>query len=121
MITKESAKIAAEGYVGGQFRHGPFELAGDGLTAVLFAPDRHTPDASLRRLATDLMQTGTHVIVVGDPGSDATISIPVRGDSELAFTAASSVVAELFAVDLARANGVVPGAFIHGSKITTTV
>ena len=52
---------------------------------------------------------------------NATITIPVRGRSELAFTAASSVVAELFAVDLARANGVVPGAFIHGSKITTTV
>ena len=121
LITKESAKIAAEGYVGGQFRHGPFELAGDGLTVVIFAPDRHAPDASLRRLATDLMQTGTHVIVVGDPGSDATISIPAQGGTDLAFTAASSVVAELFAVDLARANGVVPGVFIHGSKITTTV
>ena len=40
LITKESAKIAAEGYVGGQFRHGPFELAGDGLTVVIFAPER---------------------------------------------------------------------------------
>lgn len=121
LITKESAKIAAEGYVGGQFRHGPFELAGDGLTAVIFAPDRESPDASLRRLATDLTGTGTQVIVVGDLESNATINIPIGGSTDLAFTAASSVVAELFAVDLARANGVVPGAFIHGSKITTTI
>lgn len=121
LITKESAKIPAEGYVGGQFRHGPFELAGEGLTAVVLAPDRRTPDASLRRLATDLLRTGTRVIVVGDPGSDATATIPVGGSTDLAFAAASAVVAELFAVDLARANGVVPGAFLHGSKITTTV
>ena len=121
LITKESAKVAAEGYIGGQFRHGPFELAGDGLTAVIFAPDRRAPDTSLRRLATDLLRTGTHVIVVGDPGSDATVTVPVPGSTDLAFAAASAVVAELFAVDLARANGVVPGAFVHGSKITTTV
>lgn len=121
LITKESSKIAAEGYVGGQFRHGPFELAGDGLTVMILAPERDSHDTSLRRLATDLVRTGTTVIVVGDPASDATVTVPVGGTCDLAFTAASSVVAELFAVDLARANGVVPGAFLHGSKITTTV
>lgn len=120
LITKEAAKIAAEGYVGGQFRHGPFELAGDGLTAVVFAPDRDRADDSLRRLATDLVDTGSHVIVVGDDGSAATHTIPIGGTTELAFGAASSVVTELFAVDLARANHVTPGAFLHGSKITTT-
>jgi glucosamine--fructose-6-phosphate aminotransferase (isomerizing) len=39
LITKEGAKLAAEGYIGGQFRHGPLELAGPGLVAVLFGPD----------------------------------------------------------------------------------
>ena len=121
LITKESAKIAAEGYVGGQFQHGPFELAGNGLTVMIFAPERHHPDISLRRLATDLLQVGSTVIVVGDPESDSTVSVPIGGTTDLAFTAASSVAAELFAVDLARANGVTPGAFIHGSKITTTI
>jgi glucosamine--fructose-6-phosphate aminotransferase (isomerizing) len=28
LITKEAAKVPAEGYIGGQFRHGPLELAG---------------------------------------------------------------------------------------------
>jgi glucosamine--fructose-6-phosphate aminotransferase (isomerizing) len=120
LITKESAKVAAEGYVGGQFRHGPFELAGDGLTAMIFAPERDQPDASLRRLAADLVDTGSQVIVVGDPECPATVTVPVGGTSDLAFAAASSVVAELFAVDVARANGVTPGAFVHGRKITTT-
>ena len=120
LITKESAKVAAEGYVGGQFRHGPFELAGDGLTAMIFAPERDQPDASLRRLASDLVDTGSQVIVVGDPDCPATATVTIGGTSDLAFAAASSVVAELFAVDVARANGVTPGAFVHGRKITTT-
>jgi len=121
LITKESAKIDAEGYVGGQFRHGPFELAGDGLTVMIFSPGRKTPDAGLRRLATDLLETGTHVVVVGDAGSDASSNVPIGGTTDLAFAAASSVVPQPFAVDLARANGVVPGAFVHGSKITSTI
>jgi glucosamine--fructose-6-phosphate aminotransferase (isomerizing) len=120
LITKESAKVAAEGYVGGQFRHGPFELAGDGLTVMIFAPERDQPDASLRRLAADLVDTGSQVIVVGDPDCPSTVTVAVAGTTDLAFAAASSVVAELFAVDIARANGVTPGAFVHGRKITTT-
>ena len=121
LITKEAAKIAAEGYVGGQFRHGPFELAGDGLTAVLLAARAGGEAGSLRDLARDLMTTGTYVVVVGDPDAPADVHVEVPGTDPLAFRAASSVVAELFAVDLARANGVVPGAFVHGSKITSTV
>jgi glucosamine--fructose-6-phosphate aminotransferase (isomerizing) len=121
LITKEAAKIPAEGYVGGQFRHGPFELAGNGLTAVLFAARPGGEAGSLRVLAGDLVETGTHVVVVGDPDAPADVRVDVQGTGELAFRAASSVVAELFAVDLARANGVVPGAFVHGSKITSTV
>jgi glucosamine--fructose-6-phosphate aminotransferase (isomerizing) len=139
LITKESAKVAAEGYVGGQFRHGPFELAGDGHTAVLFLPENDAADAagpagpaaeSLRRLATDLVRSGSRVIVIGGSGNaeteaaeatEATMTLPIVQPSALAGMAAGVVMAELFAVELARANGVVPGAFIHGSKITTTI
>lgn len=121
LITKESAKLPAEGYVGGEFRHGPFELAGDGHTAVLFFPDDDTPDPSLRRLAADLLAAGSRVVAVGDTDAEATATVSLPGRSALARMAASAVVTELFAVALARANGVVPGAFVHGSKITTTI
>ena len=47
------AKVAAEGFVGGEFRHGPLELAGPGLTAVLFGPDDPDASPSLRRLGAD--------------------------------------------------------------------
>lgn len=121
LITKESAKVPAQGYNGGEFRHGPFELAGDGHTAVLFFPHDDTPNPSLRRLAADLLAAGSRVVAVGEAGAPATTNVPIPVGSALTSMAASAVVTELFAVALARANGVVPGAFVHGSKITTTI
>jgi len=121
LITKEAAKIPAEGFVGGQFRHGPFELAGDGLTAVMFGLGGRNPDASLARLTRDLVATGSHVILVGDHEFEGALTISAGGRDAFSSLCASSVVAELFAVGLARANGVVPGEFRYGSKITTAV
>jgi len=121
LITKESSKVPAEGYVGGQFRHGPMELAGDGLTAIIFGLRTSEPDASMRRLAEDLVRTGSTVVVVGNDEIAGTVQVGTTGATSLERLATSTVVAERFAVDLARANGVVPGKFLHGSKITTAV
>lgn len=121
LITKESSKVPAEGYVGGQFRHGPMELAGDGLTAILFGLRAEEPDASMRRLADDLVRTGSTVVVVGDDEIAGAVHVGTSGSTPFERLATSAVVAERFAVDLARANGVVPGQFLHGSKITTAV
>ncbi len=121
LITKESSKVPAEGYVGGQFRHGPMELAGDGLTAILFGLQAAEPDASMRRLAQDLVRTGSTVGVVGTDEIAGAVQVRTGGSTPFERLATSTVVAERFAVDLARANGVVPGQFLHGSKITTAV
>jgi glutamine---fructose-6-phosphate transaminase (isomerizing) len=118
LITKESAKIPAEAYVGGQFRHGPYELAGDGLTLLVFGGG-----PGLRRLAADVLATGSHVVAVGDAAAPASVGVPVPAGAGagLAALAAGAVAAEVFAVQLARVNGVVPGAFVYGSKITRAV
>lgn len=121
LITKESSKVAAEGYIGGQFRHGPFELAGDGLTVVLFGSSAAEPDASLRRLAEDLVASGSRVVLVGDDSVPGAVTIEVERGDGLTALMVDSVVVQLLAVDLARANGVVPGEFLFGSKITTVV
>lgn len=121
LITKESSKVAIEGHIGGQFRHGPFELAGAGLTAFLYGALRDDNDPSVARLASDLLSTGSQVILVGDlevPGA-TTIHVPAATPMESLITGA--VVAELIAVDLAQVNGVVPGAFAFGSKVTTAL
>jgi len=36
LLLKEVTKLPAESFIGGEFRHGPLELAGPGLVAVVF-------------------------------------------------------------------------------------
>ncbi|GAS89637.1 SIS domain-containing protein [Mycolicibacterium brisbanense] len=117
LITKEGAKIPADGYIGGQFRHGPLELAGPRLTAVLFNGD--TENASLSQLAADLLATGSTVITVGAakplghhiPGPAGVLSQLAHG----------ALVAQHLTVAVARARSIVPGAFAYGSKITASL
>ncbi len=121
LITKEASKVAAEGFVGGQFRHGPFELAGKGLTALLFGLGRDRPDHSLKRLAADLVATGSTVVIVSRDSLPGTVSVTVGAASDVEALATGAVAAQLFAVALARANGVTPGSFAYGSKVTTAL
>ena len=122
LITKESSKVAIEGYVGGEFRHGPFELAGPGMTAFVYGAHHSVGDAALSRLVDDLVGTGATVILVGDIESPGSVTIDAaRAGSSLTALATGSVAAQLVAVALARANQVVPGAFAFGSKVTTAL
>jgi glucosamine--fructose-6-phosphate aminotransferase (isomerizing) len=121
LITKESSKVAAEGFIGGQFRHGPFELAGDGLTAVLFGAHRQGEQPGLLRIGADLVDSGARVALVGSTALHGATEIAAPGRTVLEALASGAVVAEVLAVALARGNGYVPGAFLYGSKITTAL
>lgn len=121
LITKESSKVPAEGFIGGQFRHGPFELAGEGMTAVLFGALPGGDFDGLHRIGADLIGTGATVVFVGPDDLTGAIAVPAKSRSTLEALAAGAVVAQLFAVDLARGNGYTPGAFLYGSKVTTAL
>lgn len=121
LITKEAAKVPAEGYIGGQFRHGPLELAGPGLIAILFGVFGDE-NPSLQTLAADLVATGATVAVTGDVTVPGVHTIAVPGtDGTLTRLTADALVAQHFAVAVARARGIEPGAFAYGSKITTAL
>jgi glucosamine--fructose-6-phosphate aminotransferase (isomerizing) len=117
LITKEAAKVPAEGYLGGQFRHGPLELAGPGLVAVLFGGSA-TTHPSLHRLAVDLSRTGSTVLTVG--GLEVPWAHPVAtpGTGALAELMTGAVVAQLLTVEIARARGITPGEFTYADKVT---
>lgn len=121
LITKESSKVAAEGHVGGQFRHGPFELAGRGLTTVLYGIDESEGGRALQRLAADLVATGSRVLAVGTSPVDGATVVPAPRIGPVEGLVTGAVVAEFLAVAFARAAGVVPGAFAYGSKVTTAL
>lgn len=120
LILKEAAKVAAEGYVGGAFRHGPMELAGPALTVMMFGTGSPT-DTTLRRLATDLAKTGSNAIVVAPAGYDGAEHAAAPGTSEFGRLAHAMAIVQRLSVDLARQSGLVPGAFRFGQKITAQV
>jgi glucosamine--fructose-6-phosphate aminotransferase (isomerizing) len=121
LITKESSKVAIEGFIGGQFRHGPFELAGPGLTVFIYGAGEARSRESLSRLALDLNATGSSTVLVGDLHVEGSITLSAPSEGSLPGLIAGAVAAELIAVELAKANGVIPGAFAFGSKITTAL
>jgi glucosamine--fructose-6-phosphate aminotransferase (isomerizing) len=121
LITKESAKVPMEGYVGGEFRHGPYELAGPGLTAFIYPGGAPAGDPTMPALARDLVASGSTVYTVGGEGPPGAHTLESPATNPLSALACGAVVAQLVAVSLARANGVVPGDFIYGSKVTTAL
>ncbi|RYC03837.1 SIS domain-containing protein [Nocardioides zhouii] len=121
LITKESSKVPMEGYVGGEFRHGPYELAGIGLTAFLYPGGAPDGDQTLPALARDLVASGATVYAVGGEPMPGVHTLAIPTSSGLSALATGAVVAQLVAVSLARANDVVPGAFLYGSKVTTAL
>jgi glutamine---fructose-6-phosphate transaminase (isomerizing) len=120
LITKEAAKIPAEGYAGGQFRHGPLELAGPGLTAVLFGGNARVSPA-LRQLGSDLLASGSTVLAVGDFDLAGADQIAVPAGDALAQVAHGALVSQHLSVAIARARGITPGTFNYGSKVTTAL
>ncbi len=121
LITKEAAKVAAEGFVGGQFRHGPLELAGSGLTAVLFAGHDDAADRPLRQLSEELVSSGSTVLSVGALGTAGALEIGTSAVNGPPLLAQGAITAQDLAVALAKARHIVPGAFSYGNKITTTL
>ena len=118
---KEAAKLPAEGYMAGEFRHGPIELAGPGLTALLFGSGR--PDRSLAALGRDLQQSGAFVLDV-DPGPGPTepgLTIVTPSTSALGRLVCGAKLSQLLSVGLARARGLPPGEFRFGQKVTTAL
>ena len=121
LIMKEAAKVAAEGYVGGQFRHGPLELAGPGLVTTLFGTYHDDRNRSLHQLAEDLVATGSRVLLIGDLQVPGAVTIPVPQRGQLVELATGALAAQYLAVLIATAKGIVPGAFSYASKVTTTL
>lgn len=120
LITKEASKVPVEGFIGGAFRHGPLELAGPGLTAVLFGPGR-AEDPALPALARDLQASGSAVLTVGPHAYGGSEHAPTSDASSLARLMLGSVHAQLLTLALSAAVGEDAGSFAYGRKVTATL
>lgn len=118
LITKEASKVSAEGFIGGEFRHGPLETSGKGMLAILLGK---SGDETLERLATELKVNGTDVVTIGErPFADSAL-LHVPAENELCQLLCGFIYIEHLTVALARHNGFVPGQFLYGQKITVAV
>jgi glucosamine--fructose-6-phosphate aminotransferase (isomerizing) len=119
LVLKESG-VMAESVESGLFRHGPLELAGPRMTAIVMATEPETRRLDLG-LAADLVETGANVLVVTPDGEAPKGARPVAtGYLDRALMSAVSIVpVQLLAWTLAGTRGRTPGQYTRASKVTT--
>lgn len=132
LTLKEAVGLPAEALETAQFRHGPLELAGPGLAAVVIAtePETETLDRALTRelredgaATIEITRSGSRPRALG-PGSHPAdhpnaLHIGIGAIHRSIAPAASIVPTQLLAHALAIARGREPGTFLHATKVTT--
>ena len=120
LTLKEAAGVLAESFETAQFRHGPLELAGPDLGAVIFATEPETETLD-RRVAEELVDDGGSVVVVSRGGEAVPGALGIRiGEVDRSVAPAVAVVpVQLLARRLAILRGREPGTYIRATKVTS--
>jgi glucosamine--fructose-6-phosphate aminotransferase (isomerizing) len=103
-----------------QFRHGPLELVGPGLAAIVIATEPETRDLDVA-LAGELVAAGAGVLLVTeeDQSLEGALNVATgRLDRGLA-PAVALVPSQLLAWRLAAIRGREPGSYYRATKVTT--
>jgi glucosamine--fructose-6-phosphate aminotransferase (isomerizing) len=115
LILGEAAKYSATPFQAGEFRHGPLELAGPELSALIFAGPPETRELNARLLK-DLRSYQTNTFWIGPDAQEWQIEmpdVPVVG-----MPLAEIVPIQLLNIHLAQQIGVEPGHFFYSGKVT---
>ena len=114
-----AARLPAESLQAAQFRHGPLELAGPELAALIFATEARTRELDLR-LAGELASAGSAVLVISDSGEapDGARGLAIGPVADGLAPAVAILPAQLLAWRLAAERGRRPGEFTRASKVT---
>ncbi len=120
LTIKEAAKFHAEGMSASQFRHGVIELANEDLTVVVMPSERQHKELD-ERLGLELVRYGARVVWVGHDGPLALPSVARVADNGFARYLTEVVPLQLAGVVLAAQSQIVPGEFVHATKVTSTL
>jgi glutamine---fructose-6-phosphate transaminase (isomerizing) len=120
LTLKEAVGMPVESLQAAQFRHGPLELAGPDLAAIVMATEPATTELDLA-LAAELAALGSAVLVVSGNGEEprGTFGIGIDVLDRALAAAAAIVPAQLLAWRLAARRGRDPSSYVHASKVTT--
>jgi glucosamine--fructose-6-phosphate aminotransferase (isomerizing) len=120
LTVKEAVGIPIESLQTAQFRHGPLELVGPGLAAIVIATEPETLEIDLA-LTEELVGAGARVLLV--TAEDRVVSgartIAIGPQDRAVRPAASIVPIQLLAWRLAVRRGREPGAYYRATKVTT--
>lgn len=120
LTIKEAVGMMVESLQTAQFRHGPLELAGPGLAAIVLATEPETRDLDVA-LARELTELAAAVLVVTQEpaGIDGVLNVVTGSLDRTVRPAVAILPAQLLAWKLAIARGREPGAYYRASKVTT--
>jgi glucosamine--fructose-6-phosphate aminotransferase (isomerizing) len=120
LTLKEAVGMPIESLQTAQFRHGPLELAGPDLAAMVIATEPETRELDVG-LAGELVALGANVAVVVEGGDtpDGVMRIDIGSQDRMLAPAASVLPAQLLAWKLAVDRGRPPGSYVRASKVTT--
>ena len=119
LTLKEAVGMPVESLQTAQFRHGPLELAGPGLAAMVIATEPETRDLDLATRRRARARLGAAVWAVTAGGAGAGRAPTSDALHRLLSPAAAIVPAQLLAWRLAILAGREPGAYVHAAKVTT--
>jgi len=119
-LTLKESGVMAESLESAMFRHGPLELAGPGMSAIVLATEPETRRLDLA-LAADLVRAGAAVLVVIADGEypKGAHAIAIGTLDRALVSAVSIVPLQLLAWRLATEAGRTPGTYTRASKVTT--
>ncbi len=115
LVLGEAAKYSAVPFQAGEFRHGPLELAGPGLSALVFAGPPETQNLNARLLK-DLRSYQTNALWVGTERQEGQIEIPTAPAWGIPLV--EILPLQLLSIHLAQQIGVEPGHFVRSEKVT---
>lgn len=117
---EETSKLPAIGLQAAEFRHGPLEIAGPGLTALVFAGQPPVQELN-RRLWSDLQAKGANAWWVEPQNAGQPIqgALPMPAAYGIGLPLAEIIPVQLLCVHLCLSLGLTPGQFRYIGKVTT--
>ena len=119
LTIKEAVGMPVESLQTAQFRHGPLELVGPGLAAIVIATEPETRDLDVG-LAGELLAAGAAVLLITEApeGVEGALNV-ITGHLDRALAPAVSLVpSQLLAWRLASMRGREPGSYYRATKVT---
>lgn len=123
LMFMEATHTPASALLGGEFRHGPLEMVRKGFIAILFAHSQSETYEQSLSLVKDILKYEGKVIFITDSAEVlenenlCTITLPCP-HAEL-FAIPGIVPVQLLINAWATQQGIIPGEFTHGAKVTS--